>query len=320
MFLQVLEHPSDQRQAFLTQVCGQEHDLYDEVGSLLRAHEEATGFLDRPFARLGGNDPQADAGQDSDEWDLPRRLGPYELQSLLGRGGMGAVYLATRADDTYRGKVAIKVLRRDLAGDELARRLRNERQILADLRHPNIARLLDGGTIEDGQPYLVMEYVEGEPFDRYCDRLKLPVRQRLALMRKVCAAVHAAHQNLVVHRDLKSANILLTADGEPKLLDFGIAKLLHPGDPLEDPAMTVAGLAPMQQDPDWAADYRATRPKVERKLGHLMRRRHGGRRARVRGQTKVDADFNLLAAAQNLARLAVLGIQWTTLGWVAATA
>ncbi|MGD2115642.1 MAG: serine/threonine-protein kinase, partial [Acidobacteriota bacterium] len=141
---------------------------------------------------------------------------------------MGVVYLAVRADQEFEMRVALKLLPPGAASEDLARRFRTERQILAVLDHPNIARLLDGGTTTEGQPFLVMEYVEGEPIDRYCDSAELGLDARLRLFRDVCAAVHFAHQNLVVHRDLKPANILVTPDGTPKLLDFGIAKLLDP--------------------------------------------------------------------------------------------
>jgi serine/threonine protein kinase/tetratricopeptide (TPR) repeat protein len=157
-----------------------------------------------------------------------RTLGSYRVIRAVGHGGMGAVYLAVRDDDEFKKRVAIKLLRPGMATDDLVRRFRNERQILASIDHPNIARLLDGGTTEEGLPYFLMEYVEGEPIDRYCDAHGLSVRERLELFRTVCAAVHFAHQNLVVHRDLKPGNILVTADGVVKLLDFGIAKLLKP--------------------------------------------------------------------------------------------
>ena len=155
------------------------------------------------------------------------RAGPYRIVSELGQGGMGRVFLALRDDDQFQRRVAIKIAHAAQAPDMLSR-FRSERQILAALDHPNMARLLDGGTTEDGVPYLVLEYVEGEPIDRYCDAQQLPVQERLQLFRTVCGAVQYAHQNLVVHRDLKPANVLVTPDGTPKLLDFGIAKLLKP--------------------------------------------------------------------------------------------
>ena len=154
-------------------------------------------------------------------------VGHYRVTALLGRGGMGTVYLAERADEHYQQTVAVKVMARSLFHGDVAGRFRAERQILARLNHPNIARLLDGGEMPDGTPYLVMEYVAGVRIDEYCTRLALTTRERLPLLQQVCAAVQYAHQNLVVHRDLKPSNILVTADGTPKLLDFGIAKLLN---------------------------------------------------------------------------------------------
>ncbi len=159
--------------------------------------------------------------------EITRRIGPYQLERLLGRGGMGEVYLAVRTDD-FEKRVALKLIRCDADCAKIDARFRSERQILARLEHPSIARILDGGTAAGGRPYLVMEYVEGEPLDRYCETHKLSVRRRLELFRQVCGAVAAAHRQLVVHRDLKPGNILVTADGVPKLLDFGIAKLLDP--------------------------------------------------------------------------------------------
>ena len=156
------------------------------------------------------------------------RVGKYRLRRRLGRGGMGDVFLAERADDTFRRQVAVKVVHRGPHSEGVRRRFKSERQILASLDHPNIARLLDGGATDDGRPYLVMELVEGVPIDRYCDEQRLSIPQRLQLFLDVCAALQYAHQNLVVHRDIKPSNILVTHDGTPKLLDFGIAKLLNP--------------------------------------------------------------------------------------------
>src|SRR5512136_817544 len=157
---------------------------------------------------------------------VERRIGAYRVLRELGHGGMGTVYLAARADDQYQKRVAVKVIR-GLDSAEVVRHFRRERQILAGLDHPNIARLFDGGTTDDDLPYFVMEYVEGEPIDRFCDQHKLSIQERLKLFQGVCAAVQYAHGNLVVHRDLKPGNILVTAEGVPKLLDFGIAKLIR---------------------------------------------------------------------------------------------
>jgi serine/threonine-protein kinase len=156
-----------------------------------------------------------------------QRIGPYRLFRKLGEGGMGAVYLAGRADDQFRHQVTVKLIKNGTDNEGIVRRFCNERQILAALHHPHIARLLDGGTTDDGAPYFVMEYVEGEPIDEYCNHHKLSIDARLRLFRKVCSAVQYAHQNLVVHRDVKPGNILVDARGEPKLLDFGVAKLLN---------------------------------------------------------------------------------------------
>src|SRR5262245_35089982 len=156
------------------------------------------------------------------------RIGPYKLIREIARGGMGAVYLAARADEEYRKQVAIKIVKRGMDTEAIVRRFRKERQILAGLDHPNIARLLDGGTTEDGLPYFVMEYVEGLPLDTYCDTHKLSIAERLQLFRTVCSAVQHAHERGVIHRDLKPANVLVTGSGVPKLLDFGIARVLNP--------------------------------------------------------------------------------------------
>src|SRR5580698_5762531 len=157
---------------------------------------------------------------------IGERIGSYRVLGILGAGGMGEVFLAERADAEFEQRVAIKMVHGGVFGRAVQSRLKAERQILAQLDHPNIAHLLDGGTLPDGTAYLVMEYVDGVPIDAFCDTHRLDVRARLELFVTVCAAVHYAHQNLIVHRDLKPSNILVTAGGVPKLLDFGIAKLL----------------------------------------------------------------------------------------------
>ena len=157
-----------------------------------------------------------------------QRVGPYRLIREIGRGGMGTVYLAVRSDDVFQKRVAIKILDRGTHSASIVGRFRTERQILASLEHPNIAGLLDGGTTPDGSPYFAMEYVEGQPISDFCESRPLDTTGRLQLFRKVCGAVQYAHQNLIIHRDIKPANVLVTADGTPKLLDFGIAKLLNP--------------------------------------------------------------------------------------------
>lgn len=169
----------------------------------------------------------------------PERIGPYKIVGELGRGGMGVVYLAIKENDQFKTRVALKVVKRGMDSEEIVRRFNIERQVLAALNHPNIARLIDAATMEDGRPYFVMEYIEGKPIDRHCDEEKMSIDKRLALFRQVCAGVQHAHQNLIVHRDLKPSNVLVTSKGDVKLMDFGIAKVLNPqlaavmGDPTE---------------------------------------------------------------------------------------
>jgi len=177
--------------------------------------------------RPPGSAGRAMAGGDDDE-PAPERIGPYKIAGRIGRGGFGTVYLGVREEDTFHKRAAIKLLRRGMDTADILRRFELERQVLGALNHPNIARLLDGGKIEDGRPWLAMQYVEGVPITDFCDHNHLGTEARLALFRKVCSAVHFAHQNLIVHRDLKPGNILVTTQGEPILLDFGIVKLLNP--------------------------------------------------------------------------------------------
>jgi eukaryotic-like serine/threonine-protein kinase len=211
---------TDKRREYLDEACEGDSELRREVESLLASHECAgTGFLNTPAAVLRDNHgrPSIRSGQ---------RIGAYNILEQIGHGGMGEVFSAVRADGQYEKKVAIKLVRSGYDTESILERFRDERQILASLDHPNVARLLDGGTTEEGIPYLVMELVEGAPIDDYCDDRKLDVSSRLQLFRQVCGAVQHAHQHLVIHRDLKPSNILVTPEGSPKLLDFGIAKLL----------------------------------------------------------------------------------------------
>jgi serine/threonine protein kinase len=199
-----------------------------------------------------------------------RRFGPYRVLREIGRGGMGAVYLAARADDQYEKHVAIELVRGGPEAGEIVARFRRERQILASLDHPFIARMLDGGTTGDGFPYFVMEYIDGEPLDQYCDSRNLLVPERLRLFLSACSAVQYAHRNLVVHRDLKPGNILVTSEGVVKLLDFGIAKLMNTETPGE--GQTVTGFVALR-----GAPFRGRGPFQPR--GRLVR---NGRRSRRR--------------------------------------
>ena len=219
----VLQIPAGQRASFLDNACIGDQTLRLEVESLLLEESAGTeGFLGSLDLSL------EDVRYGNASW-VGRRIGSYEIIDIIGEGGMGSVYRAERADEQYQKQVAIKIVKLGLGTPFALARFRAERQILANLEHPNIARLLDGGTTEDGLPYVVMELVEGQPIDQYCEIHKLSIDDRLRLFRTVCLTVQHAHQHLVVHRDLKPGNILVTADGTPKLLDFGIAKILDTG-------------------------------------------------------------------------------------------
>ncbi len=249
LFELALERPPNQRAAFLAEVCAGDDQLRTEIESLLSSHEEAGSFIEMPAlaaaAELLGKEPGAS--------EVRQRIGPYKLIREIGHGGMGAVYLAVRADEQFQKRVALKLIRHGMNNRDILRRFRQERQILASLDHPNIARLLDGGTSEDGLPYFVMEYIEGLPITDYCDHHKLNTTERLKLFRQVCTAVEYAHQNLVVHRDLKPSNMLVTAEGVAKLLDFGIAKLLNPelsGQTIEPTATALRLMTPEYASPE----------------------------------------------------------------------
>jgi len=220
IFEEALDMPAAARSAWLAEACGEDRQLQAEVEALLAASAQPDGILGAPAAAL--------AMSLVEERAPARRIGPYRVLRELGRGGMGVVYLAERSDGHFRRRVAVKLLRASPDADELHRRFLAERQILASLSHPNIAQLLDGGVSEGQLPYLVIEFVDGVSITDYCDRQRLGIEARLRLFQAICAAVHHAHRNLVLHRDLKPGNILVTTDGQVKLLDFGIAKLLNP--------------------------------------------------------------------------------------------
>jgi serine/threonine protein kinase len=244
LFRTSIDRPADERDAYLTRACDGDEDLRREVLSLLE-RDTAEDFIRGPIANA------ALAFTAKAKVDLTgERIGHYRVKRLIGRGGMGDVYEAERDDEQFRQQVAIKIIKRGMDTEFVRDRFLRERQILATLDHPHIARLFDGGATEDGRPYFVMEFVDGEPITDYCRRRELPLDEKLKLFRDVCSAVQHAHQKLVVHRDLKPSNILVTADGTPKLLDFGIAKLLAP-DPGE--AVTRTETAVRLMTPDYAS-------------------------------------------------------------------
>jgi serine/threonine protein kinase/tetratricopeptide (TPR) repeat protein len=232
-----LRMQATERSPYLARLAVVDPELHREVESLLASHQKATAeFLRSPIAS-NFSDPESSRPSAT---MLNRRVGAYQIVELIGTGGMGEVYRAFRADDEYRKQVALKVVRAGEGSSFVISRFKNERQILASLDHPNIARLLDGGTTDDGAPYFVMELIGGESIDHYCDHHKLATNDRLNLFLQVCSAVQFAHQRLIVHRDIKPGNILVTAESTPKLLDFGIAKILE-ADAIEEiqPTMTL---------------------------------------------------------------------------------
>jgi eukaryotic-like serine/threonine-protein kinase len=228
IFGEAVERPAAERRAFLDAACGGASELRAEAEGLLAAYEQAGDFMDRLDTQRGAALLESAgelAAAGGPEAARPR-VGPYRLLRELGRGGMGVVYLAERAEGGFAQRAAIKLVKRGMDSDAIVKRFLRERQILAGLEHPNVARLLDGGVTDDDQPYFAMEYVDGQPLTEYCDQRRLAVEDRLRLFEAACRAVQHAHGKLVVHRDLKPSNMLVTAEGQLKLLDFGIAKLL----------------------------------------------------------------------------------------------
>jgi serine/threonine-protein kinase len=306
VFHAALERPAAERGAALDALCGGDPALRAEVEALLdedalaegalAADASGTGILDGAAAEgaLGALAVQLLGGAADAEPLAGRRVGPYTVLRLIGRGGMGAVYLAERADVGL--SAALKVVAGGLAAPERVARFLVERRVLARLEHPNVARLLDAGVDDDGTPWFAMEYVRGEPIDEYCDRRRLGVAERLALAERVCDAVAYAHRNLVVHRDLKPANILVGDDGAPKLLDFGIAKLL------EDGADGLTGTGMRLLTPEYAAPEQLTGAPVTvaadvYALGVILYELLTGRRPyRVTGRSAGEIERAVLGA------------------------
>lgn len=218
IFNDVIELDEREQEKFLSSQ-GADTEILDEVRKMLGSDDESL-IQHSPFSKLAENGNKT-----------PEKIGHYRVLREVGRGGMGVVYEAVRDDGEFSQKVAIKIIKRGMDSDDILRRFRNERQILAELQHPNIARLFDGGVTENGSPYYVMEFIEGEAIDTYCRERDLTIKEKLGLFRQVCAAVSYAHSQLIVHRDLKPSNMLITPDGRVKLLDFGIAKVLNADGP-----------------------------------------------------------------------------------------
>ncbi|MCH9694900.1 MAG: serine/threonine-protein kinase [Gammaproteobacteria bacterium] len=241
LFQQSLAQPIAEQATFLKAAAGDDKRLFDEVSKLLDAAQNTGQEL---------TDVISEAAADASKTQTGEFIHQYRIVSLLGEGGMGQVYLAERGDDQYQQQVAIKVLGVRRPTDELVQRFRTERQMLATLNHVSIARLLDGGETEDGAPFLVMEYVDGESVDHYCDNQSLDTRERLTMFVKICAAVDHAHRNLIIHRDIKPSNIMVNRDGEPKLLDFGIAKLLEADSDVLQTRSNARMMSPLHASPE----------------------------------------------------------------------
>jgi eukaryotic-like serine/threonine-protein kinase len=268
---EVLQLPPERRSEYLKVACTKP-ELRRYVESVILSCEQADGILDGPPLISSINFAEE---QDSAPSIIGQRLGSFEIIKEIGAGGMGVVYQASRVDENFEQHVAIKLLRSGFHSDFTLARFRSERQILAKLQHPNIARLLDGGTTAEGQPYFVMELIEGTPIDQYCDAHKLSIVERLRLFRVVCGAVQYAHRNLFIHRDIKPGNILVTAEGVPKLLDFGIAKILDPVTLPEEAEATVSWarmLTPEYASPEQARGDPITTASDVYSLGVLLYR------------------------------------------------
>src|SRR5437868_1640699 len=267
MLAEALERGIESRDAWVVTVCAGDEALRAEVARLLSLQKPAAQFLEEsPLAAAAGK-------QDTNGRSMiGQRIGLYKIVSEIGRGGMGAVYLAERDDRQFTKRVAVKLIKRGMDTDFVVQRFRNERQILANLDHPNIARLLDGGATEADLPYFVMEYVGGDTIIKYAGANNLSTNERLKLFRTVCSAVQYAHQNLVIHRDLKPSNILVTKDGEPKLLDFGIAKLLQADGDAEGEltATAVRVMTPEYASPEQIRGERITTSSDVYSLGVLL--------------------------------------------------
>ncbi|HSB28172.1 MAG TPA: protein kinase, partial [Pyrinomonadaceae bacterium] len=252
LFQAVLNQAPDARASFVDRACAGDAALKGDVETLLSEYER-TGSTDSPD--IAGSDLSSESRVESEGYVDPmigRRLGAYQIKREVARGGMGTIYEAIRVDNEFNRRAAIKVVKRGMDTDFVLRRFRTERQILAALNHPNIALLMDGGTTDDGLPYFVMEYIEGLPLYKYCDANQLSIAERLELFLSICDAVHYAHQKQVIHRDIKPSNVLVTADGIPKLLDFGIAKLLDP-DMVGDVTRDSTGTAMRLMTPEYAS-------------------------------------------------------------------
>ncbi len=304
VFEAALAEPSEARGAFVEAACAGDEGLRSAVETLLAADGQSELLVDR----VPADELLRVFSENRDLQWLGRTLGAYRIIGKLGEGGMGSVFLAERHDAEFRKTVAVKVVRFGLESEAGVRRFRTERQILANLEHPNIARLIDGGTTDEGLPYLVMEHVDGEPITTYCDRRLLKLPERLELFGTVCDAVQHAHRNLVVHRDLKAGNILVTDDGVPKLLDFGIAKLLEAEGGLAHTVTMTRVLTPDYASPEQLAGRPITTASDVYSLGVLLYELlAGGRPFSWRGRSTAEIERMLLSEQPRPPSVAVGG-------------
>jgi serine/threonine-protein kinase len=289
LFDAALDLEPNERDEYLDEACGPDRALRSRVRTLLDAHERSAGFLKAPAVELAAvllEEPPTST-------QAPERAGPFRIVRELGHGGMGVVYLAEREGGEFQQRVALKLVRHFGAGDAVLRRFLEERRILALLEHPRIAHLVDGGVTSDGLPYFAMELVDGEPIDTYCDTRRFSIDQRIDLFIEVCDAVQYAHEHLVIHRDLKPSNILVRGDGQLKLLDFGIAKLL---DPLVSPDDGATQTGVIALTPEYAAPEQVRGQPVSTAtdtyaLGVLIYRLLTGLRPyEVRGRTPAELE------------------------------
>ncbi|MEQ9562909.1 MAG: serine/threonine-protein kinase, partial [Woeseiaceae bacterium] len=287
LFAQVVALPAADREAFLAVACGRDAKLKEQLLALLQADDanaESTGG--GPLKKLDSPDNAL----------IGTTVGAWRIVERIGVGGMGSVFLAERSDGTFEQRAALKIVKKGMDTESVIRRFRQERQILARLDHPNIARVLDGGVTDDGRPYFAMEYVNGTPITSYCDERQLDVESRLRLFQQACNAVHAAHRNLIVHRDLKPSNIIVTPEGELKLLDFGIAKIL---DDSEEQQLTRTGLqlhTPAYAAPEQLLDEPVTTATDVYALGVILYELLSGRRP-----------FEVKRSAAELRKLVITG-------------
>ena len=261
LFDELVHLEGEERERAILDGCGGDDQMVGELRALLSADESGA-----PDGLLSGM-VAAEAGALQNPDMQGRQLGSWRILETIGEGGMGTVYLAERGDGAYEAKAALKLVRGGIPSPLLTERFRVERQILAGLSHPGVAQLLDGGSTEDGTPYLVMEFVDGQPITDWCAEQGLDVPQRLELFLRVCDAVAYAHQALVAHRDIKPSNILVTRDGEPKLLDFGIAKLMDTVGDDDGVTQSYGIMTPTRpaRSPDpWAASWPRTTPAPSR--------------------------------------------------------